>query len=339
VRKTLKESNKLALLIMLVSLTGMVTVSSTFAWYQIQVNANALYDGTSIGNSTKFQIGLKSDVTLSGYESYRLEKDTTNSNIYWSNGDLSSDTLKYYLLSNGYATNVLYGSTSGGYVGGSDLTLKSSPTYLLNTSNTKADKNSYAHFAFVFRVINLKDDSIITNANIYLKEFSLNGENAVYSTMRIFSSSEAFKGIINLNSINNGSNNMAGRLDLNGDGYYDYMSSANSNGNIINKEFIYGDYNNLDYSSIPSVGGTPNYNGNSFQGATYDGVYSALYTASSAQYYGTDAIIENKQVLTSVSNNKYAELGFTIYLEGWDLNFIDNISNRKFALSLSFESD
>ena len=57
-----------------------------------------------------------------------------------------------------------------------------------------------------------------------------------------------------------------------------------------------------------------------------------------SSYLGFDSVVSNKKVVSSIDNStSIASLSLDIYLEGWDLSFIDKEMNHLFSLNLEFE--
>jgi len=335
------KNKRLAVLLIISSLTVITAVSSTFAWYQIQVNASASYEGTSVGNSTKFQIGLRSDAQLPDASTYSLTVDSSDSHIYWSDGDLSYDTLDYYLSRNGYATNYLSPVTSGPHSNGSDISLKSSPSYLLGVNDVGVNKSWYVNVNFVFRIIKTTSSTAYDYGDIYLKDYSLDGTGDIKQTCRVYLKSSSINSLINFNSLDNGSTPVGALMDLNSDGYYDYTTTIDSGGNVIQNEYVYGYYSGESYASNPTTGtGIKTFSGSCFNAAHKDGTYQASFSPSGADYIGTESLTNRGTILASITpTENVAELSMMIYLEGYDRSFLNVVSGQSFSLVLNFESD
>jgi len=334
------KSKSFAVALMTLSLTAITAVSATFAWYQIQVNASASYDGTSVGNSTKFQIGLRSAAVLNNSEEYGLILDETRPGIYWSNGDLDNATLNYYLMTNGYATTALTPITSGIYSAGLPFSLINSPQYLTEFVASPALTSSYVKINFVFRVTKLSGEEF-NIGDVYLKDFAISGNGSIQNATRVYFSSNSFVGLLNPNSIIDGATAVGGILDLNSDGYFDYNTSTDNFGNVIQEEFVYGNYGSVNYAANETTGtGQKTFTGSCFNAFHKDGVHAATFTASSASYLGTSSMVDNQTVLTSINaNTSVADLTMTLYVEGWDSSSSDTTNGQRFSLVMNFESD
>lgn len=343
----MQTNKKIALISLLVSLSAVTAIGVSLAWYQIEVNALASYDGASIGNYTRFQIGLKSEATLYDAKTYSLVEDPDNPGIYWAEGNIDSDCLKYYLDANGYSNNTLDGVTSGSFgIDGDNFILKSKPNYLSNYSLTEpANKKNYVYFDFVFKFY--KDSTLQSTGNIYLRDAFLTGQMDVYHTTRMYLKSKTFSSIVNLNSDESGSDLVGGILDLNKDGLFDttsesYEESPGVTG-ILKKEYPYGEfYNDISYGTTgnPEIVGGHDFV-DCFNAKHEEGSLSFINASpKSASYYGKKEIIDDHLSLCKIDKeNKYAELQTTIYLEGWDKKYVENVGGMTFGLNLMFESD
>src|SRR5574344_349787 len=273
--------------------------------------------------------------------SYNLTPDTTRSGIYWSEGDLTSETLNYYLSNNGYATNALTPVTSGPFSSGGTLALKTAPSYLTPASTTVAPITSYVRINFVFRVTKLTDGTQFNVGDIYLKDFGISGAGTIQQTTRAYFESNAYTGLLNPSSASNGSTAVGGLLDLNSDGYFDYSTTVDGEGNIVENEYVYGSYNNSSNSSVATTGtGKKSFTGSCFDAAHKDGTYPAVFSANYASYLGTSNVVNNDTVLAKIeSTTSVADLVMTLYVEGWDHASSNTTSGQRFSLVMDFESD
>ena len=87
----------LPLLSIVICILLVSSFGATFAWYQYSSNVYLKYDGTSIGNTMLFDIGLRSNVELTEASNYNMVKDENDDSIYWCNGGISKDIASYYL--------------------------------------------------------------------------------------------------------------------------------------------------------------------------------------------------------------------------------------------------
>ena len=148
--------------------------------------------------------------------------------------------------------------------------------------------------------------------------------------------------------------NFAGRLDNDNDGYYDTYECL-ENGNIVQKETVYGEvynrdqmvYDNPTGEEVLPIEEIEHYDGNSFMGLSKGTAYT---------YNEVESLKENKvtyaqeQSLSLDDLNKdsnplmipcYAgqprEIVISIYLEGWDSDCINATMGASFINSVSFK--
>lgn len=342
----------LPLLSITISLLVIGTVGATLSWYQYNTNTYFNYDGTSIGSSKLFDIGLISDTYLADASKYGLKQDENDSSIYWANSQIDTSTTKYYLSKNGYTTNTLNGVTSGKYSTNGEFSLKRAPEHCDNYFDTfsrveKATKDNYVHFDFVFRIREITGDGIIysKDGNIYLNKIELEGEGNIEKSTRFHFANETSNFILNPSVTDDGEDTVGGILDLNKDGLYDYKESLVTGKSY---EYYYGETENEDgvvYKDEVTSDGVDEGKGseNSFTGEHKNGVYAIDETktiAAKSEFLGYDTIITNHQVITTITtDNGLAYLSLDVYLEGWDSYFIDEEQEHKFSLSLEFGVD
>ena len=318
-------------------------------------------------------------------------------------GGMSADAVKTYLTTEGtYAIDELAPVTSKAYAEGSALTLYESLLAGRADNDTVALPNKYVHIPFVFRILKLNavgsDDDFAPGRKIYLSKVqaeassSLGGVSAVHNALRVFfnNGTAAERFILNVGDNREWDDdwtterkntelaamytNVAGILDLNRDGYYDYDA-------LTGEEIMYGVYSGtatnkhiqgsqvsdptgLDdvndvYANIadPSekaalladdentstflakhVNGNNCYYG--YEGLTLGKAY--YRTVNSIKPNDANAILTGGRVLctTADSAGKYlAELDTIIWLEGWDHVVIDKALSHKFNLGLQFQID
>jgi hypothetical protein len=335
------DRKRLAAIMVAVSVCLLSSLSGTLAWYQISTKANVAYGGASVGNDTKFQIGLKSEVDLVNFEDYGLSQDAEDSKIYWANGNLNSPTVMYFLESNGYATNVLNLVTASETTA-NNIKFIQSPSYLENSKNA-ANKTYYIRLNYVFRMVNLSDNTTINDKQIYLSDIQINGEGNAYRSARMYyvGNNDSY-GLVNLSEDNDGVDTYGGILDLNLDGYYDAKNFVTSTGAIEEKEINYGYYTGEEsYGELITEDTQPSSSNSTFDANHQKGVYpldNTNVTFKTQAYKGRSSLVDSKLTLTTVDDSGYASLDTYIFLEGWDKYCIDNIAEKAFGLSLSFES-
>lgn len=147
-----------------------------------------------------------------------------------------------------------------------------------------------------------------------------------------------------------------GLLDNDNDGYYDTVPVQEHGGEIVQKEYVYGDVNNrslIQYQD-PEIPGHEDEKlnqseqmiGNSFKGVHKKSAYTFDKNASDANQMAireegalTLAEVEDKDkgIVIPVYANKPREIVISIYLEGWDLDCINGTMGASFNTKLSFK--
>ena len=306
------------------------------------------------------------------WNSVETVKWDSDSNYYYFapiGSGLSSPIINAYLKSNGYATNCLIPVTSGAYSRGDVFNLKSAPTDAKPFIDGLSDKEFYSKIPFVFRAIR----SNTTIANLYVEGSELWLTNAevrassdedgdVYKAVRMFIDRPYYYEddfIVNPSASAPGSTIVAGLLDINGDHYYDYDANGD--------EFIYGDYEFVggirpSYSGsneIADINGTNKVGFDTFTARHRTGInYYENYdncVFKTADYECLNSIAPIKDEVSGILRNKdiahptsvcktggaddhfLGRVDFTIYLEGWDHNVVDEEIEHMFDLGLTFE--
>lgn len=333
-----KNKHKKAIGISLLSLSVLSMISvvgGTAAWYQYLSRAGMGFGGTSIGNSKLLEIGFISQVYLSDYQNHDLSRDDNDPTIYWSNSEISEDTLTYYLEANGYASNKLSPTSSGSFDERKNFSLVGNPFHLETGFNT-VKKSNYIYLPLVFRVKDIDGNSYVSGQHIYLNNSSLTTRNSTEQALRVFMQNEINNFIYNPSSVEDGSTTVGGVLNLNNDIYIDYKDG---------KEFVYGEYESIVYSN-QVYSGTNTVNANNvttFNANHKNGVYTVDMEKSvfkTANYLGTESVISQNKVLAITDEESgLAKLNLTIYLEGWDDAVIDQNIGTMFSLNLNFGVD
>lgn len=346
----MKKDLTLPTLASIVALLAFSSVGATYAWYQYNANVVIDYNGTSIGSSTVFEVGLVSETPLIGYDEYGLVREEIDGkDVYWCSSEVTPNISKYYLNSNGYATNYLNGVTSGKYKEGDQFKLKRNLTYKNNYYDVfdkddpyrYAEKENYAHFSLAFKVnvISPDNEQIVEKSRVSLKTYDLSSDGDLLQSVRMHFSSDVCSFVFNPTETENGKTTVGGVLDLNNDGVYDTFTDTRGT-----YEYIYGEYessvykeNKSDSGAYPSaLSGT----GNSFVAEHRDGVYALdveKSVLSTCEYSGRKQVIDGKRTLAETDENGNAFLEMDVYLEGWDSTFIDLEMNHMFSLGLEFE--
>ena len=327
-----------------ITLTGIVC--GTFASFTYMTRAKIdEFHGVTIGFGN-LEAGIMSDADLPNADQYDLVKDESNPNhtIYWfKEHSVKHETLHYVLNANGYATDTLYPVTTRKYASDDEFNLYSAPTIL--TDNLEpAEKDNYIYLPLVFRYNNIEEDDYLPNEDIYLTDVKINttdSNSRIHEAVRIFADSKNDNSnLINPSSSSDGTTDVGGILDLNGDGFYDpyYLNGSGY-------EFVYGQVSEKHYREIPESGDSNSFNPeqrSAFNAEHRAGIYALeSCTPEVAQYEGMyDFRNKHKQVTTTnESTFNLAYLDLFIYIEGWDLTVINTEIGIPFSMELKLETD
>ncbi len=349
------------------------TISGSIAWYAYSTRATASYSGTSVAESVQLQIGLVSS------QDFTVDDDNNDLGFNLTIEDVEGQTYKYYWAEAGsgfnsaaikaflekqgtYAVDELKPVTSRAYTGSSFSLYRS--LIAGNTNYYAAETDAYSHIPFVFRIIDGNGDYAL-NADIWLTDATVaaSGENErIREGIRIYFDQGSNDFILNPSSeaTEVGYTKVAGPLDLNVDGVYDYSDTT---------EIMYGDYTNT-----PVVKGVYTGDNHLTDSTVFDDVNQTGQTAKSTfvaehlkgnSYYDTAAVtacapktakyetlstiapvddgsgnLSGGKPLTRTNNDStsgIARLDATIYLEGWDHVVIDQEVGHSFDLGLRFQ--
>lgn len=345
----MKKDLTLPTLVSVVVLLAFSSVGATYAWYQYNANVVIDYNGTSIGSSTVFEVGLVSETPLIGYEDYGLVREQIgDKDVYWCASEVTTNISKYYLSSNGYATNSLNGTTSGKFKANDDFSLKREPRYkddyMINVSNGtyhSAEKKNYAHFELAFKtnVITAEGAQVSEDSSVSLKVTDLDSTGNLKQSVRIHFGSEQGSFIYNPSSEYANYDVVGGILDLNNDGVYDVYQYADAA-----REMVYGEYESLSFNNQLTIDGSaPDMSkgdGNVFVADHKNGAYAVDLdntVFSKSEYLGRSDVISGRKTLAKTNAEGLAFLAMDIYLEGWSHAFTNAELNHTFGLGLEFE--
>ncbi len=374
-----------------VSLAG--SSLGTLAWYAYSTRATAAYSGTAVRKTEQLQIGLlwgdADEAGDSTFETtYKVTKEVIGDYSYYfmpAGTGFSSTAINYYLTKFGHATNELPPVTSRTYVSG-DLSLYESPTYTYHESFYDADPARYVELPFVFRVLTnsgastgTTDDGSVDDANVWLTDAmaQTDGTKNVANAIRVHvhnlaEADDSKQFILAPTAEEAGATVVAGLLDLNDDGYYDFK---NIGGEM--QELIYGDAavpgayertafvasdeanfadinatgaGNVAYDSDEKttfyarhhadINGYPSYTGVTRNTASYLSFADIRPTEDEGLFTG-DHPMAHTSVEEHPDGSKTAigRADITIWLEGWDHSIVDSNIGAHFNLGLQFEID
>lgn len=354
--------------------------------YSLALDDRSYYSNESERGADYVSFKSASDAaTFTEIVNYDEDSDGNYDYTYWfmePGASLTSDIIDRYIeLTGGDSkyNHTLVPVTTRDFNGHDNFHLYRSPTagkYDLGD----AQANTYKNIEFGFRVIRTDTGAHIASQDIWMVDTSFNTTGDVNEAVRLYMEGNRVKSIsstgvvtredtttlFNPNSQDEGETVVGGLLDLNRDGFYDYIGeNAYSE---IGKEILYGvdnvegthtfsdadyaskkawEYNNINsYEPI-----SKNTEMNTFYAAhkigntgfeNYDGL-----TLPTSKYVGRNTIyptdesgkLSGGKVLTSTSSDdmSIADLSMTIYLEGWDHSVIDSNIEHEFNLGLTFQ--
>ena len=173
------------------------SIGGTLAWYAYSTRALVSYSGTSVSETALLQIGICSDVPLTGMPTgISSVTYAGDSNYYYfaSPGrGMTYDVIEKYLAKKGYATNELQPTTSGSYASGSDnsaFSLKQSPNEMIRGNTTPALTKDYVKIPFVFRIETDTPGTYYDGKELWLTKAvaraATSGDGEVYKALRVF---------------------------------------------------------------------------------------------------------------------------------------------------------
>lgn len=314
----MKRNKKLAVSVISFALAFTCLIGGTYAWYVVSNTAKATISGQTAQASEGLEFGYVNGASL----------DATASNVVW--GD-ANETLG---LNNFAPEKGFYPVTSKTYADNQAITLYEAPEYRVANNITPAT-DGFAQFELVFK-------SKKANAAIYLDEAltsftDSNTDKSVIKALRIGFEAGDVHTIYNPHPDRGltETTNVGGRMDLNGDGVWDYDYNA-STGEY--SEIVYGEATNVVTTKTqPSDAIAPNPVSNkdalvakSVKQNDYHGTtnYVASLTPNKqvshgSKYYVHDATDDSKNhplVKTSqeIDGYYYGVLKVTMWIEGWD---------------------
>lgn len=326
--------------------TFTATISGTFAWFNYSTRAYVTYQGVSVGDFEKIEVGIRSkfmdEQVARLYKSVETMED--GSYIYWADRNLTPEMVNGVIKHDGSATNVLNPVTSGAYTGG-NFVLYDTPRYCKNNISPefKAKKDQYCTIPFVFRVENLEpgqEGTYVPAKSIYLSGAELKCDTEIDKSVRMFANNGSNQFLIHPGQKTDGSTKVGGVLNINPDHFYDYFTDEET-GEIY--EFAYGEFENEVEYKDEKNSGSPEVDPKditSFLANHIEGSHSLKDSCKPKEvlYKGMSNFRKGFTPITATTGDKnYANLDLTIYSEGWDLSVIDKEKGSQFNLDLKFE--
>ena len=346
-RRNLKNRISATTAATILSISLASATCGTFAWFAYDTRAKIIdsLEGVTIGLS-ELEMGIISQVDLPDAGLYGLHKDATDPDqtIYWFEGhEMEPETISYVLSENGYATNKLIPVTTRKYSHGDNFSLFSTPK-MDDDVDEKASKEGRIYLPLVFRchdILEEEDIEYLADQRIALSDVDLeilHDGSHIHESIRIYTDNkDGSTHLINPSSSLDGSTEVGGLLDLNGDGFYD-VESINGN----RYERIYGQVIESNYKETPeSVDTMPDPSlKNSFIAGHKKGVFALdKCTPEVANYEGLDEFSSKHKWVTTTNpqTNNYAYLDLSIFAEGWDASVINPEIDIPFGIHLHFE--
>ena len=372
------------------------STAGTLAWYAYSTRSTLSFTGTSIRKSELIHVGLVDGewdpeqfpgdedrpgthkITDAEVESFGLTREAINGkSIIWttSSTGFPQEAIKLYLNRYNYAYNFLSPVSSKTREAQGSLTLYKSPGYGETNVTGTADKGQYVCLPFAFKAIGDRPDEYLKNKKVWLVDAEVLTQTEgkrVNEAVRLHVKNPNEEFLINpsITSGTTGYTTVAGMLDLDGDGTYDYDLSND------NKEYIYGSYtgtptyevnpyvvpqnpeeylpdnvNHLDLVKFPDLSTFyAKHNGGSILPVMgLEDRYITGVTYGQANYY-TLAGIKPKvdtetgdldedtgKPLTITDDYGIGLATLTVYLEGWDHSVVNAEIGSVFNLGLTFE--
>ena len=222
----------------LITVCGLIgSVSGSIAWWAFSTRVTVAYQGTSVASSEQLQIGLKTDIDMSGFGLTQV------GDYYFADpgAGLPSGTIDHFLTEQGlYASDKLEPVTSNNYKDGDTFSLKASLLAGHAHNYASAPTTKYVKIPFAFRIVRYNASNVLDYAkgeNIWLSdtmvEASTINDGNVYKAIRIYTEGKMNNGtslvdqklLINPSSEETGKGQtaVAGLLNLSGGNtFYDY---------------------------------------------------------------------------------------------------------------------
>lgn len=336
----------------------------TYAWYSYQKTASVSYTATSVcSTGDEMEIGLRSvDGALTAFEATyateialgQIEKQTSVSVggvddqvIYWIHGNYVQEILADFANAIGSQVSQLPAITAGHYTTGMTTWAGFKRTPLnqdgkrVNSGN--AELSDYFYLPLAFRLTGNSD----AGSKIFLTGFDTSNVTTVtgYSlkeSIRVKvdypdADDETGNFIFDPNKSVDSSIKVGGALNLNNDIYLDYSGD---------KEIAYGEFNGavvysddpfedaLDASDSLSIEECDTFTGNHKEGVYVlddDNAYTCQFKKSAVAAVGTTGA-----EIAVTNDDGIAFVDFSIYLEGWDKNIVNQTLSHKVSASLEF---
>ena len=314
----MKRNKKLAVSVISFALAFTCLIGGTYAWYVVSNTAKATFSGNTAKASEGLEFGYVNGDSL----------DATASNVQWAT---TNETLN---LNTFAPTDGFFPLTSKTYADNQTITLYEAPKYRV-ANNTTVATEGFAQFELVFK--SAKQDAAIYLDEALTSFTDSNTDKSVIKALRIGFEAGNVHTIYNPHPDRGltETTNVGGRMDLNGDGVWDYDYNA-STGEY--SEIVYGEATSVvttktqptDAITPKPVSNKDALDAKSVRQNDYHGTtnYVASLTPNKqvshgSKYYVHDATDDSKNHPLVKTSNKigdyyYGVLKVTMWIEGWD---------------------
>jgi len=362
-----------------VAMSFISSVAGTLAWYAYSTRVVISFTGTAVRQSVQLRIGIVDDSNYYSSDEislYNMERvnESDGHSVVWTPGanGLTSEMINDYLENSPYATNELSPVSTFSRANDDDpLTLYASPECSdecgIDHVKEVAEEQNYVQIPFAFKVLNSLGNPL-GEKEIWLTASDVGSSLGIEDAIRVFVNDDTNVGRRYIyhphysGADTEGTTVMAGQLDLNNDGYYDYQPSTGY-------EYIYGDIEvenddpiaygapraesslfideNDTGDTSQDVEDKTTFYARHFEGTRSPNFSTPEITKLTAKHYTRNAVfptlngsgdfVGGMPVTITDATDKIGYATLTIYLEGWDHSVIDQVVGDFFYLGLQFE--
>ncbi len=356
----MQNKNKLALMATSFIISALAVTAGTFAWFEVLDLTGATVSGSLRGEGDTLQMGFRVSEILTEEERHRYNftPDTHNipgdGYVYWTDTEIEPETFDFLYAREGYsADHTVLPLTSGSFQEGDDLALyehafsSGGGSERLRPIAIIASRSSYVGFSLLFRMAHVTQENPddysqgVAGYHIYF-DYGMRfiGSKNVTQALRMGIITDEYSDIVAPASKHAGTIAVGGRMDFDGNGYYDLTTNKNPAGKYY--EIAYGEFENElaeDNWGTPSgVYVDPNKENDFFYDAQSFMWSSPLINAvpKTARYNPISKYNPLGIPLATTNDLGVAEINFNIWLEGWDHACTNQIVAASFGADLKF---